>query len=74
MPTVLNLDQSLLQQWLAEKLDIAPVRQKLMVQGLDEESVTAYVREYRKNSMKRSSSLDLPAVEQAHLSGSSPVC
>jgi hypothetical protein len=53
MPTTMNLDQTLLQQWLAEKLDIETIRQKLLVQGLDEESVTAYVREYRKKQHEK---------------------
>lgn len=53
MPTTLNLDQAMLQQWLAEKLDTETIRQKLHVQGLDEESVTAYLREYRKKQHEK---------------------
>jgi hypothetical protein len=53
MPTTLNLDQAMLHQWLAEKLDTETIREKLQMKGLDEESVSAYLREYRKKQHEK---------------------
>lgn len=43
-----TIDQSTLQQWLAEKLDVQAVESRLHGLGLDAESVRQYLCEYRK--------------------------
>lgn len=48
-----TIDQSTLQQWLSEKLDVQAVENRLQSMGLDAESIKAHIREYRKCSLAK---------------------
>ena len=48
MSMTTTIDQSIMQQWLAEKLDMPAVEAKLHALGLDAESIKTHLREYRK--------------------------
>jgi protein-S-isoprenylcysteine O-methyltransferase Ste14 len=42
------IDQSVLQQWVASKLDTSAVEEKLKIMGLDAESITMQLKEYKR--------------------------
>ena len=42
------IDQSVLKQWLVEKLDIKTVEERLASLGLEEELITRYLKEFKK--------------------------
>jgi len=44
----LQLDTSLIQQWVAQKLDLPSVERNLSSHGYDKETILAYVREFKK--------------------------
>ena len=44
------IDRSVMQQWVAEKLELSKVKEKLVLLGLDEETVKENLREFRKLS------------------------
>jgi len=48
MSYVPAIDQSILKQWLVEKLDSKTVEEKLIALGLDEELTTHHLREFKK--------------------------
>lgn len=48
MASSLTVDQALLTQWAAEKLDVETVREKLQTLGLDQESLARHLTEFRK--------------------------
>ena len=42
------IDQSVLQQWIAAKLDVSAVEEKLKTMGLDAESVSTQLKAYKR--------------------------
>lgn len=46
--TSLQLDTTLIQQWVAQKMDIPTVEHNLASRGFDKETILAYVREFKK--------------------------
>lgn len=51
--TSLQLDTSLIQQWVAQKLDIRSVEHNLASRGFDKETILAYIREFKKARHKK---------------------
>jgi hypothetical protein len=48
MPDTGSLSTNALRQWIADKLDVQKIRENLQALGLDEDSVDAHVREFKK--------------------------
>lgn len=55
MSTTTALDTSVFQQWIAEKLDMEKVRERLHALGFNEESIGAHLQKFRslKHARKR---------------------
>jgi hypothetical protein len=43
-----TIDQSVLQQWVAAKLDVSAVEEKLQDMGLDDESISTQLKNYKR--------------------------
>ncbi|MFN8243280.1 MAG: hypothetical protein U0X40_04415 [Ferruginibacter sp.] len=49
-----TIEQSYIEKWLSEKLNLTAIEQELAVKGFDKDAISAYVREFkrRKNAKK----------------------
>lgn len=48
MPSTLTVDQALLSQWVAEKLDADTVSERLQSMGVDQDALSRHLAEFRK--------------------------
>jgi len=48
MSYIKTIDQSVLQQWVSAKLDLLTVEEKLRSMGLDSESITTHLKDYKR--------------------------
>ena len=48
MPDTPSVSRAILQQWIADKLDVQKIRENLQALGWDEDTVNAYLKEFKK--------------------------